>query len=83
MEFHLIFDDLMVNGFDNFADLSLLPVLASNLYQALVWPLFDVSQYLKVTTYISYVHDGRVMAATRKGKLKMLINNMEKFRWNN
>ena len=68
MEYNVLLDDLMTNWFDNFAHLSLLPVTASSLHLALMNSPFDISLYMRLTTYFSYVHDGRVMAATRKGR---------------
>ena len=60
----------MTNWFENFAHISLLPVTSSNLHLALTYSPFDVSLYMRLSTYFSYAHDGRVMAATRKGMVE-------------
>ena len=68
LEFTLLMDDLMTNWFSNFAHISLFPITASILHAIKNFGMIDVSLYTRLTTFMAYAHDGRVLAATRKGK---------------
>ena len=75
-QYNVMMEDFYKYGAERFGHIILVPAFSSYIYELTQLPesLQSFLTDARFTTFFSYIHDGRVIAATRKGMVFNMVN---------